>query len=280
MLNLALSYSARLKDALSLLERFQPSDNPSQLETITLVRKSLMKARILRFLGSFEQARDILDSITHPDNEVSIPTLCNAMHHLAAVNCELNNSKKGGAIIKHYLELFHERKWQNLARTRLLQLSLAECLLEDGEYAEAQEVYEPLLETYETLPQATYLMRMAHVRVYLGLARISHIQGRWQHAISLWQKVRNMAVEFCDRGGFTEMVAVLSLSDAYLKTGQYGCEDLYRQGEDMYKRNGIQHWYAGIGSKWVPIVRTELQREIGRQRVGWHGPAHARVILN
>lgn len=77
---------------------------------------------------------------------------------------------------------------QDISSGRCLRFSLAEALLQQQSLKEAEAIYLRLKEVIEDCPNPNFTIGIEKLRLWMGLARISHLKQSWSDALIKWEK--------------------------------------------------------------------------------------------
>jgi tetratricopeptide (TPR) repeat protein len=250
----------KLSEAMSELEKFKKSDNPSELENVVLARVDLAKGRVLQFLGFFDKAEMLLKALWHNSQHLPSSSVCTLVANLAEIYCELDRPEDAENFANSQLENMKQAGWDTLSRTCGLHLSLGEAYLQQGKLLQAAAAFETLRKFLVSKNELNFTDRMRLLRAHVGFARLFHLESRWAEAIVQWGEARK-ALELCAwQPGFSDSVISLSLSDAYNELGRPDvAEPLRKHGEEILRVTGPQYWFACIGTKWLSTLKSNLR---------------------
>ncbi len=181
------------------------------MERLALEQNEFTVAKIDRYEGYFEKARQRLTPPSKEDVRLAGVSACNRISQLAAVHCELGENGLAEGLLRQEIKFIDEVGLNNTPSARCLQLTLAEVLLAQSLPKDAEDLYLKIGSVVQDCDYNTPT-RIAHLRMCVGLARASHMQGFWPGALNLWGTAL-IASEACDwRAGFIEMVIRYSMS--------------------------------------------------------------------
>ena len=131
-----------MKEAIDELDRWKPIHpaSPSTMERVVLYHIKLTLGKVLRYQGHFHDALACLNraisQIGQDDllNEVRHDLLCN----LADVYIKLDDPISAKQLLQAELNRLNDRRRGDRIESRLLKLSLAEALMRQEQYDEAE----------------------------------------------------------------------------------------------------------------------------------------------
>ncbi|KZF25504.1 hypothetical protein L228DRAFT_258920 [Xylona heveae TC161] len=264
-----------LSKAMSLLETFFAlnESHPSKLEKSFLARKAFVQSKIWRFQGHFQWAYESLkeqlaNMIENGISGVSSGISAGIYSQHAAVLCELGKANEV-QLLAEKIDILKELGLQKLRRTRSLQLSLAEVLIEQHLYDKAAKIYHELECTDENEWDA--MASFNRLRMYIGRAKVSHLKGAWTEAHVNWNSVMAMAEKTNWSEGFLQMVVCYSLAHVSSRLGHIEQAYFYREkAERLFPVVRRQHWFTCLGTSWLSMIQQALQEDeklrIVRQR--------------
>ena len=255
--NLLLAYAKNmihanhLEYAQAFLNRFQPicSNDPSKMEQFVLEEREIATAKIDRYKGRFESARSKLCPLS-----LSGMRAYSSISHHAAICCELGDNDAAKKLLLTEMETLGTFKAQNTSGGRGIRLMLAEVYLRVGQLTEAESIYQGLQTTMETC-DLNSVTAVGKVRLYMGLAMISHYRSVLPDALKHWNTALKVAHDNGCKADFIDMVVYYSVSLVkFLLSERHESNDYRRKADEIYLREGIQHWMIGIGTHWLPYV--------------------------
>lgn len=264
---LILSYASNkirwnnLDHARSMLDHFSPlnSDSPSTMERLVLKKKEVTIGRIDRYQGKFRLAREHLTPLSDVDAKLDGVTGRDRISQLACVLCELGEPRKAQMLLCEEIKIMEKLGSQDISSGRCLRLSLAEALLQQGSLKEAEDIYLRLKEVVEDFPNPNFTIGIEKLRLWMGLARISHLKHSWSDALIKWEKALGAAEDCNWRAGFIEMVVRYSISDVKSKLGEReNSESHSKKADELYRHEGRQFWLTGLGTYWLDFVWRSL----------------------
>ena len=253
----------QLKQASDLLENHpQPDENKKTRMGRSVAFKTLLtRMRILHYQGWFKAARDCFHSVKAIEDCIGGREGLNATIRLAALDCELG---KPDAAINHLISEinFKGRTNQlNLPYTKNLQLSLAEAYIKAERLEAAHKIYQSLDGSLPIDTESDFPTRMRNLRWRIGLAICSHDTAEYGQALDLWGQALEAAIGCGWQEGFIEMVIYYSMGDIKLQHPQHeDAEDLIIKANRLYGKHGIQHWFTGLGTYWLPLIMGRIRQ--------------------
>ncbi|KAI2465939.1 hypothetical protein F4781DRAFT_373972 [Annulohypoxylon bovei var. microspora] len=240
----------QLSSALNHLENHVVlnSNPPSTLETIWKHRTDLMRARILRFEGHFQQAYDIL---------LTLPQCINAVWMLLSmVLCELGRYDEAIEMLKTHNPT--QEKTNLRARLCLAHAYLLKCMhaslrgqvLDQVSLQMSGDIYEELGHHHPS----NYFEKMEYLSILMGLAAVKHMGGQANAALIAWKKALDTSTEWLP-AGYTDMIISYSISELESRRECYIMADVFaRQAGMLFSKTGRQHHFPGLGSFWPDII--------------------------
>jgi tetratricopeptide (TPR) repeat protein len=232
----------------------------STLEKITALERDTIMGKILKYQGRFEEALLLLEPLLE---DRSLPFqgsgwYCVLLSNVADLQCEMGRPDEAEKLLNENLQIMINNKTEDLATGRRLRLSLAESLLSRQKYNDAEKVWLQLLKTYETTPRVDYATAVNKFRVLIGLARVHHMQGRWERALERWRQAENMDV------AKKSSLALLHLSVSYLlhKLGQHSdSHAMASTALGIIDSEACSFWTAGFHSHWRESIMIAMREE-------------------
>ena len=264
---LILSYAAnkircnKLDHARSMLDRFSPlnNDRPSTMERLVLKKKEVTIGRIDRYQGKFQLARERLTPSRDEDAKLDGVTGRSRISHLACVLCELGEPRKAQMLLCQEIKIMEKLGSQDISSGRSLRLSLAEALLQQESLKEAEDIYLRLKEVIEDCPNPNFVVGIQKLRLWMGLARVSHLKRSWSDALTKWEKALRASEDCNWKAGFNEMVVRYSISHVKSILGEReNSESHIKRADELYRREGRQFWLTGLGTYWLDFVWRSL----------------------
>lgn len=239
----ALNYfqNEELAKALAALDTWEPVYR-APAEAAVFYRIRILRGKILRFQGKFEDALKCLE--THVLGDVENLTFaedCSEMVcEVADTLVELDDPVAAEQMLRVQLGCRDEP--QDSAG-QILRLSLAETLFAQHRYVEAGEACLDVTSWQS-------LSKIARLRLFITLAKVQHVQRNWDSAFQYWTEALAAVNEFPPTSGHTTRIIYLSI-----------CAILHRQGREeleLESRNHImaleqvsreseaKYWIAGL----------------------------------
>ena len=274
-------YQFQFTDADEELRKWLPLEDFSEEQFEVLWSQTYCRARVLKGLGRFSEAKDCLESCLCAYDLTESKRLL-IQSTLADLYCELDyrQSKahqtlegyfapgsgylgKGEAIIRPQVEQARQYGSRSKSFRRLL-LSLLEIEVRSERYREAELLANEALDLYHDLAYSDIVDRLGHVRVLIALARISPLamaEQRWLFALD-----QNKLYNPSEEDVFTSGLIYLFVSSVNYKIGNpnRGFESLRRAGCILDRRKP-QFLIPGVGTYLFDFVRMELEQFTRRE---------------
>lgn len=243
-----------LSNASTSLQQWAPrhAAQPSVLESIMSSRINLMKAKILRYQGKFQDSRQYLEPLVH--QHPALRSQFRSRMHLITVYSELGSWEKARATLESTIA-------QTEQQQRMLQLTKAEYHLaralssevDNNDSIAARDIFTSLSHQYMAIELRSQARRRNYFRVCAGLAMSQHMQLRHHLAgsfrtLSEWM----VAIWSCwepltagPHGGFPRLICLLSMAE--IKCHSPNIPDQDSPDLDLLKAREI----------WSRLVRQE-----------------------
>ncbi|KAI2776417.1 hypothetical protein F4815DRAFT_484673 [Daldinia loculata] len=246
-----------LASALRYLASFKSSWG-GVVSSLGLVQESkvaLMRARILRFEGRFQESYDLLRSLRLTDNKV--------VSLLGTILCELQRCEEGIELLDAQVKNRTDLRGMKRVKIALgnayliwsMQKSLQGLPLDWRSLQIAQDIFQELAHSAAV---ATYFDKIDHLSILFGLAIVHHMNGRVDSALAAWEKALTTSRAYLNTG-YTDMI--ISCSNSELEARRGAMAQANAQGdyaETLFARTGRQHHFAGLGSVWPDLISKWL----------------------
>lgn len=260
-----------LTEAADRLAAWAPLDHKSPSTIERLVRSNVRGklGRVLRYQGHFSKALEHLQKC-YDENENQ--ALCKAskassdlVYELADTLTELGRTAESREFVQRELRRLGEEGRLITAASTVLNLSLTETFLYEGEVKEAESIYLNLASS-----------RMGHfveLQWRVGLARIAHLKSQWSDARDHWIQALHLLNTYFPRGkhhsGYTSLAILRSMHHALRKSldGDLNadrdqinslCDKTREQVQEIEATcalDGCRCWVPGLNSYWIAVVR-------------------------
>ncbi|RHZ43372.1 LipA and NB-ARC domain protein [Aspergillus thermomutatus] len=182
----------KLIEAKAELSEWKPLDiAPSSLEKITSRARDITLGKILRLQGLFHKALAQLDGILQgcllDEYFEGTGWYRVLLSEVADLRCALGQPLEAEKLLIQELTPMREKGTQDIATGRRLRMSLAETYLERNMFAQAEELLLELQRAFSSSGEPDYNAQFYIFRVWISLARISHMQSESEQAISRWR---------------------------------------------------------------------------------------------
>ncbi|KAI1950901.1 hypothetical protein LOZ57_001449 [Ophidiomyces ophidiicola] len=253
-----------LSRAQAQIEQWKPLNlkSPSTMERVVLRTRDVVLGRILRLQGLFPAALEVYEKLlremSDEDYKVSSGWQTALFSALAYTYCEVGRPGDAEAALEKVLEVIYARGWENIALGKQTRKALSESFLRRGMFKKAELCLFELLPAAEAEIDPTMFGKSTHACLWIGLARISHLQGEWHEALDRWKKALTI-VESMMTTGFTHGVVLHSIAQVQF---QLGCLEesqvSLRQAKESLAFEGRKYWIVGLGTYWYDYVVTML----------------------
>ncbi|KAI1942772.1 hypothetical protein LOZ66_001179 [Ophidiomyces ophidiicola] len=254
-----------LSRAQAQIEQWKPLNlkSPSTMERVVLRTRDVVLGRILRLQGLFPAALEVYEKLlrmSDGDYKVSSGWQTTLFSALAYTYCEVGRPGDAEVALEKVLEGIYACGWKNIALGKQTRKALSESFLRRGMCKKAELCLFELLPAAEAEIDPTMFGKTTHACLWIGLARISHLQGEWHKALDRWKKALTI-VESMMTTGFTHGVVLHSIAQVQF---QLGCLEesqvSLRQAKESLAFEGRKYWIVGLGTYWYDYVVTTLEK--------------------
>ncbi|KAJ4259591.1 hypothetical protein NW762_007521 [Fusarium torreyae] len=246
---------ADLTTAQKLLEDWNPlGDDPSPLEDVLCFRKYSLLGRIMRLQGNFSDALKLLETAHQASQKSSELVLDEDLRDLtcdlADALRELDEPVTGEGYLRAEMERRIERP-DPLPGKSLLELALAEALFAQERYEEAEQIC-------VDVDSRSNLLKYERLRVYVILAKLSHIRSDFEVALSRWSEAMQALQEFSLVDGQVQTIISTSMADVLDAQGHnWLTRESPRKASltELAKPQGVPHWIAGF-RQWADYLQS------------------------
>lgn len=247
------------------LEGWRPLDEetPSSMELIVVQSRAVTLARILKSQGCFEEALALLEKLFNglTDDEYLVSTGWQMVmfSNLADLYCEVGRPKEAEAALEAELKVIFAHGWENISTGRRLQLSLVESFIRRGMFEIAESCLTRLVPQYASLTEPDMIQGTGHFMTLVGLARVLHLQSRWDEALAHWKQASDLIEKFDWPKGFNYGLVLYSMAQVLYQTGDLdGSKDTLEKAKASLETENRKYWIVGLGTYWYDYVVTEL----------------------
>ncbi|KAI1660159.1 hypothetical protein F4813DRAFT_351140 [Daldinia decipiens] len=242
----------QLSSALNHLDNhvFLNNNPPSTLEILWKRRMALMRARILRFEGHFQQAHDILlDLPQHIDAVwVLLSTVLSELgrYDEAIEMLKTRNPTQEKTSLRAQLSLAHAYL------LKCMHASLGGQVIDQISLQMSGDIYERLCRHHHP---SNYFEKMDYyLSILMGLAAVKHMSGQADAALLAWKKALYTSMDWLPTG-YTDMIISYSISELESRRECYIMADAFAgQASMLFSKTGRQHHFPGLGSLWPDII--------------------------
>ncbi|RDL37962.1 uncharacterized protein BP5553_05395 [Venustampulla echinocandica] len=235
---------------------------PSAMEKLVAQSRDVTLGRLLRNDGQFKEALPIFErllketgSVTHNSTGWQLVMFNN----VSDLYCEVGRPLDVEAVIEEQLKLVYARKWENIPTGRRLQLALVESLIRRGEFRPAETCLDKLILVLEADEDPNEVQNTNHFLAWTCLARISHMEGRWDQALICWNRAAGIIEKCCWEKTFSNAIVLFSIAQVLYHTGREDEAIInVQKAEVALKVEGRRYWIVGLGSYWFDYVCVPL----------------------
>ncbi|KAJ0163185.1 hypothetical protein CTA2_3380 [Colletotrichum tanaceti] len=231
-----------LSAALDMLEEWQPAGHSSPAEDVVLFRMNVLRGKILRFQGKFQEALGCMNKSqcaaeqhgdVHFDEDAG-----DLLVEMADIMRELDETARAEQLLRTQLE----RPLHTPIVRALLSLALAESLFAQQRFTEADQLCRDA--------ESCRLSKMARLRLCITAAKLRHVSADWEGAFSWWTQALIAINKFPPTSGHTTRLIYLSLCDVLKHQGREELEQASRTQvvklESLSGNAQAKHWMAGL----------------------------------
>ncbi|KAK6206923.1 hypothetical protein QIS74_13411 [Colletotrichum tabaci] len=242
-----------LSSALDVLDEWQPTRHSSPAEDVVLFRMNVLRGKILRFQGKFQEALGCLDKSrcaveqqrdVHFDEDAG-----DLVVETADTMRELDEPIRAEQLLRTQLE----RLLHTPATRALLNLALTESLFAQQRFAEADQLCRDA--------ESCRLSKMARLRLCITAAKLRHASSDWEGAFSWWTQALVAINKFPPTSGHTTRLIYLSLCDVLKHQGEEELEQASRAQvvklESLSGNAQAKYWIAGL-RHWQTYLESSV----------------------
>ena len=282
------------KKTLRVLNEFKPLNetSPSSREQGIMGLINLTKAKALRYLGRFDEANDLFDTLVE-GSTASAWVLPRIDSHRAAVYCELTLTAKAMTSVNYALSSTECTEHDDKHRSS--RLALAGIFLMEGLWhrhktrrsdershawlQKAKSIYHELQRAYDDSSSHGRVAKLGQYSTLAGLGMIAHLENE----VEEWSSYFRDAAAIAESYGGSQFIQLLKF---YGQAGHLRRSRDFRKSEhimtaarELFKVTGRQYFLLGGGSVYFDIVGDLLENEGGeRLDARLHIPVYPELI--
>ncbi|CZS92454.1 uncharacterized protein RAG0_03007 [Rhynchosporium agropyri] len=246
--------------AKSYLETWAVKKSEPSLLELQLVRfKNTVFGRLSRYEGDFQHSRHCLEGCLA--SVIGDSSRYHVMHHLGDVYCELGEPDKVEELVFDDMEQLKARGKQQSKAFRRLALPLAEAYIRQGNFEAAKIIFQELLVTFEGMLNHDVADQLGHVRLLIGLARVSRSQAQWFDTRQILEKALLLTENYntFSKKNYYKGVIYLFLSLVNFELHKYTKGRLtLASANDILREEAPRHFMPGMGSYFLrDLLRTQ-----------------------
>lgn len=233
-------------EALNMLNNFAPfSHQPSTQEKPVIQKKEFLIARIHHLKGEFIQAKDAYVKLVCDMERWETGDACLLTSRLADTDIELGNCDSAVERCTRDLDLWDTQGWGDRPKVYCIRISLADALLQQDKFLEAEKIYQPLKVCLASQGKLPRNAEINYIRILFSLARAAHSRYDWELAYSRWREMEAYGSWGAD---FVELAICSSLSVV--------CNSLKRHAEAQeYATRAMALQNIGVAVQfWIPLL--------------------------
>ncbi|KAJ5537510.1 hypothetical protein N7513_007160 [Penicillium frequentans] len=242
----------------------------STLEIIVSRARDISLGKALRFQGLFEEALVLLEGILEEcqtdDYFEGTGWFRVLLSEVADLYCELNRPIDAERLLLRELNPMVERGTENISTARRLRMSLVESYLQQEKFAEAESLLTDLRLAVSSSGAPDYTARVNIFRTWVSLGRVSHMQYRWEEALSNWRQALSTLEYLKLSEGRNAGLVRCSIAHALMMLGHTGeSEKILEQAQRNMASESRAYWIPIFNSQWhdrvvnhfLPLCNTD-----------------------
>jgi tetratricopeptide (TPR) repeat protein len=240
------------------LEQWHTLNDPCPMEQVVQFRISMLLGRFLRYQGEFAES---LAHLKRSQNLAEERGSLSFDEDLRDLTCDLADTLReldDPISAEHHLRAEITRQDQSsvCSSQTPLQLCLAEALLAQGHFEEAEQLGLKIQSRHG-------LLRFEKLRTHIVLAKIYHVKANNEEALSHWSAAMKEIAKFRLTNGRTTRIIVLSIGDILRRLGDgVWVEASLKQAahlDQLAQPGGTRYWIAGM-RHWLDYLQLEQPR--------------------
>lgn len=154
--------------------------------------------------------------------------------------------------------------FQHISSGQRLQLTLAESFIRSGMYEKAKEVLLNLARVYGTIHDPDALAKRGMFRVWVSLARITHMKCHWDQALLKGNKASDVlkTLEQQDSPHFGLVQGAIAHALFKLRKMRESL-DVLAKARDLLNSDVRRYWIVGVDSYWRDYIIECVDRTVG-----------------
>lgn len=247
-----------MSGARQALEQWRTFNDPCLMERVVQFRIGMLLGRFLRYQGEFVESLAHLKRSRDQSEERGTLSFDEDLRDLTCDLADTFRELDDPKSAEHHLRAEITARNRNFACSSQtpLQLCLAEALFAQGHYEEAEQVG---LE----IKSRPNLLRFEKLRTNIVLAKIYHVKGNNEGALSHWSAAMTEIAKFRLTNGRTTRTIVLSISDILRRLGNGVWEEASLREvaylDQLAQPGGTRYWIAGM-RHWLAYLQFERPR--------------------
>lgn len=239
----------KLAAAIQALDSWQPLRRTPAEEAV-MFRMSVLRGRILRFQGRFDESLTCLEKHLAGSREglVFNEDLPDLICELADSLREIEEPLRAEQLLRD--ELARGSLEHRSSSKSLLKLCLAESLFAQGRFLQSDEVC-------SQVESQSGLAKMARLRLFITLAKLRHVSYDWDAAFNYWTQALLTLNTFPPTSGQATRTVYLSTCDILRRQGRDDMELEARAKvatlERLCESSEAKHWIAGL-RHWLAFL--------------------------
>jgi len=252
----------QIPHAMALLFKWKPpNESPSSIMRNATFRWKFAMAKALRLEGSFSKALGLLQQLlVEATDQASFQGIqCRVVSNIADLYCELDKAEAAVDLLRPEMKHHTEGGYEYFAN--LLRIPLAEALVQQGQFGEAEKHLLQAASFYDRTPELNNIAQTAHVRACFALAKMYTIQRHWEKALARWTEAKDTMAKYAWAQGFT--LGMIKFSVAYILANMGHKEkskEFIQAARNILHREGEhQYWMATVATHWRKFLEGAYQ---------------------
>jgi hypothetical protein len=251
------------------LDKFHAFSPISDLEQSVQLEINFLRAKLHRYDGKFELARETLMGFLEA---VRYRTTNMIMIHYHETLCEAGNPSKAIEALEYeYGELLKKEKGQsgNGRRMRLALggVYLMKVLFDRSFNIDLLEKAERLFQSVQWVAEPSIVTKHNYYVTKASLGMIHLLRSEWEGSMSYWDEALDAAQDCFREVGHAEMVIQYAQCEILHRLGRHS--EAVAKGaaaQDIFQQCGREYYFLGQGTAWLDKL-DDLARENGRSAI-------------
>lgn len=236
----------------------------STFERIVSRARDITLGKVLRYQGLFGEALTLLERVVQDslldDYFEGTDWYRVLISGVADLYCEVGRPVDAETLLLKELTQMRETGTQDIATGRRLQMSLAETYLQRNMYREAEPLLFDVHRAVTSSGTPSYKAQVNIFRIWVSLARISHMESHWEVTITRWKHALSVLDHLKLDRGFNAGIVRCSLAHALLMTGRWlECTETLEEARTNMASERRLFWIPMFNSQWHDFITDSLK---------------------